>query len=182
MKKYISSVKLKIVQAMIIGCCFTVFSTGAAFAETGSKDEQPTEIQTTKSGDVLLQKQTEIDKYVFETHRDELEKKGITVTHTGPQSEYVEIGITPYNDTNAEYLYEIFGREIVKVVEGQQAVTLGTAVASNNSPVVTSASSSNADIAKSNSSNPFSLVYTLAGVVLLGVVIFITRKLRVAKR
>ncbi|ABR47685.1 copper amine oxidase domain protein [Alkaliphilus metalliredigens QYMF] len=72
----------------------------------------------------MLQKQREIDKYLFEDHAEEINKKGFMVTHTGPYDDYVEIGITPYNEENATYLYDIFGEDNVKIVEGQQAITL----------------------------------------------------------
>ena len=38
--------------------------------------------------------------------------------------DYVEVGITPYNDKNVDYIYDIFGKDQVKVVEGFQATTL----------------------------------------------------------
>lgn len=72
----------------------------------------------------IFQKQREIDKYLFEDHAEAILKKGFSVTHTGPFDGYVEIGITPYSEENAKYLYDIFGKEQIKVVEGQQAYTL----------------------------------------------------------
>ena len=51
------------------------------------------------------------------------------VTHTGPRDGFIEIGITPYSEEYAGYLYGIFGSDMVKVVEGQQAVTLPLAAA-----------------------------------------------------
>ena len=51
----------------------------------------------------------------------DIEEKGFTVSHTVPTEEYVEIGITPYTEENAQYLYSIFGKEQVKVVEGELA-------------------------------------------------------------
>lgn len=72
----------------------------------------------------LYQKHREIDKYVFEDHADEIRLQGFGVTHTGPRNGFIEIGITPYSEEYAGYLYGIFGSDMVKVVEGQQAVTL----------------------------------------------------------
>jgi len=34
------------------------------------------------------------------------------------------IAIDPYDEANAEYLYLIFGKDRIKVVEGQRAVTM----------------------------------------------------------
>lgn len=72
----------------------------------------------------LYQKHKEIDKYVFEDHADEIRLQGFGVTHTGLRDGFIEIGIMPYSDEYADYLYEIFGSDMVKVVEGRQAVTL----------------------------------------------------------
>jgi hypothetical protein len=72
----------------------------------------------------LYQKHREIDKYVFKDHADEIRLEGFGVTHTGPRDGFIEIGITPYSEGYADYLYEIFGGDMVRVVEGRQAVTL----------------------------------------------------------
>ena len=72
----------------------------------------------------LYQKHREIDKYVFVDHADEIRLQGFGVTHTGPRDGYIEIGITPYSEEYAGYIYGIFGSDMVKVVEGKQAVTL----------------------------------------------------------
>ena len=72
----------------------------------------------------LYHKHREIDRYVFDDHAEELRLKGFGVTHTGPRDGFIEIGITPYSEEYADHLYEIFGSEMVKVVEGRQAVTL----------------------------------------------------------
>lgn len=72
----------------------------------------------------MIEKQKEVDDYVFVQHQDELAEKGIMVTHTAPLENTVEIGIIPYTEENISYLQEVFGVEAVTVVEGQQAVTL----------------------------------------------------------
>jgi hypothetical protein len=104
--------KLKVLMSIIMVVCFSIFTAGATFANS----------------DAILEKQKEIDTYVFEEHSDEIAEKGITVTHTSPGENAVEIGITPYNEDNADYFYGIFGKEKVKVVEGIQATTMGTGV------------------------------------------------------
>ena len=115
-------------KSLAMGICLTLLFAGVAYAGqtepasgsgtsgyAGKNTENPKEV---------LEKQSEIDQYVFETNADDIAAKGFKVTHTGPFETYVEIGITPYREDNAEYLYGIFGRELVKVVEGQQAVIL----------------------------------------------------------
>jgi len=96
----------KLVKAFIIGICVSTLSTGIAFAEDSK----------------LIQKQSEIDKYVFEEHVAEIAEMGFAVTYTGVTDDFVEIGITPNNETNANYLYKIFGTEMVTVIEGDQSL------------------------------------------------------------
>ncbi len=125
-------IKSKFVRAFILGIGLTVFSSTAAFAATDigagqsgviGVEGKTVQAEPTIDSD-LLQKQGEIDAYVFKTHTSEIADKGITVTHTGPMDNYVEIGITPYSEESAEYFYGIFGKDKVKVVEGQQAVLM----------------------------------------------------------
>jgi hypothetical protein len=185
MSKYMDNVKSRTVKVMMIGFCFTALWTGAAYAETGASNGQQSVLsQETGISDVLLQKQQEIDKYVFEQHADELVNKGITVTNTGPVGDVVEIGITPYNEANADYLYGIFGKEMVKVVEGQQAVTLGSGseAAAN---VATSADVAKvAGAAKAAEAGIPSLIiaiFILAAVLIVGGSAFMVRRQRMAK-
>jgi hypothetical protein len=79
----------------------------------------------------VLDKQAEIDKYLFEDHAGEIAALGFTVTHTAPMETYVEISITPYTEENANYLCGIFGSGMVKVVEGQQAIPYGEEIYSS---------------------------------------------------
>ena len=115
----------KLAVVMVLGGCLSVYSAGAAFAANASGSGQAAISQESQAVDPLLQKQQVIDRYVFEEHAQDLEKKGIRVTNTGVMGDYVEIGITPYSEENAEYLYGILGRDQVNIVEGIQAVTFG---------------------------------------------------------
>ncbi|WMJ88815.1 hypothetical protein [Anaerocolumna sp. MB42-C2] len=116
-------IKTKFMKAIMLGLCVSVLSTGVAFAET--IDSKSAEVTAQDSGidSELLKLQSEIDQYVFIDHFKEIEKMGFTVTHTVPADHYVEIGITPYSDENADYLYDIFGNEKVKVIKGEEAVS-----------------------------------------------------------
>jgi hypothetical protein len=115
------------INAIIIGTCILVNSMAGVYADT-STTEAPVsiQIQQASSEDELTQKQNEIDRYVFEKHAKDFADKGIIVTNTGVIGEYVEVGIAPFNEENSNYIYEIFGKDKVKVVEGVQAVTLGS--------------------------------------------------------
>ncbi len=75
------------------------------------------------SNEDMIAKQAEIDKYIFEDHAQELEAKGISVTHTAPLETTVEIGILPYTQETIDYFNELFGEEALTIVDGQMAVT-----------------------------------------------------------
>lgn len=129
MKTTIDGMKGKMMKALVICGCTALFTTGAAFAESGngaSSVMNPNDSVSYTVGaddDALLQKQREIDTYLFETHADELAKEDFKVTHTAPSAGRVQIGITPYSEGNAQYLYDIFGEDEIFVVEGEQAYT-----------------------------------------------------------
>ncbi|HEX2947550.1 MAG TPA: hypothetical protein VHT96_16555 [Clostridia bacterium] len=76
-------------------------------------------------------KQSEIDKYLFDEHKAEIAAKGITVTYTVASSDFVEIGIMPFNKENEEFIYQALGRDQVKVVEGAQAIAYSTGSAND---------------------------------------------------
>lgn len=134
--------KSKFAKAAILGMCITILSATTTLAavsgggQSSASQGQQTDVMITDTGsrgsiepspalsEPILKKQSEIDKYLFEEHKEELAKKDIVVTHTAPNEKYIEIGITPYNEENAEYLYKIFGKDMVTVVEGKQAITM----------------------------------------------------------
>ena len=118
-------IKNKAIHAMIIGTCIFASSLSGVYADTTALDTPLSiQIEQVNSSDPLMQKQSEIDRYVFEKSAKDFADKGITVTNTGVTGDYVEVGITPYNDKNADYIYDIFGKDQVKVVEGFQSTTL----------------------------------------------------------
>lgn len=169
--------------AFIFGVCLTVFSSAAAFAGTGAAEAATAKVQAGVkaqpgegmmnimegsagsgiSGEVqpaapvseaMLKKQDEINKYLFEQHKDEIKQLGFTVTHTAPFENYVEIGITPYNETNAKALYNVFGRDMVKIVEGAQAVTLVNQTTASNTVGSKIAESAEAVSAETTETDP----------------------------
>lgn len=140
--------KLKLSKALILGVCLTLASASAVYASDGLIAEKANASSLTVASIMvapdtpvsspanpgqeidpdLLKLQQQIDQFVFEQHLGEFADQGFSVTHTGPMDSYVEIGIQPYSDKSAEYLYSMFGKERVKVVEGQFASTLAADV------------------------------------------------------
>ena len=127
--------KSKLIKALLAAICLAFLSSGAALASaSGDAVESPQPDEPTRILDrepyvepyseEILNKQREIDQYLFVDSVDHLVKQGIRITHTSPHEDFVEIGITPYTQESANYLYDIFGTELVQVVEGRQATTL----------------------------------------------------------
>lgn len=107
------------------GCMF-VLAAGSVWA-VPENDASPRASVAAATEDELSAKQAEIDAYVFGTGQEDIAEQGFSITHTGVVGGMVEVGITPYDETYADFLYEKFGRESVVVVEGEQAVLFGAA-------------------------------------------------------
>jgi|GEM_PF-1884470 hypothetical protein len=76
------------------------------------------------ASEALRDKHREVDEFLFKQHNGSFPERGFTVTHTGPVGDRIEIGIYPYEEADAEFLLEVFGDELVSVVEGVQAIPL----------------------------------------------------------
>lgn len=163
-------------KTLAMGLCMISIFSGTALAKSGNPKSVAVLSQSTGTDNAMIDKQAEIDKYVFEEHADEIEKKGFIVIHTGPFDNYVEIGISPFTQENADYLYEIFGREHVKVVEGQQAQLMTMTGGVNTTAVATTA----AVEGKKSASIP--AVYTMAGFLVIGGAIFALGRHKAVKK
>lgn len=118
--------RAKLLKALALGLCMSALFTGAAYAQSGGGTSSSFRGEISAEDKVLFDKQLEIDRYLFADHVKEVEKKGIQVNYTGVADTYVEIGISDYSDDKADYLYNIFGKDIVKVVAAEQAVLYNT--------------------------------------------------------
>lgn len=119
--------KFKTLRALIWGIGITVLLSNVAFAETNEDNKSVDKIsQIAVVDEELAKKQEEIDYTVFNKKSKEIEEKGFTVVSTGMVDKFIEVRIEPYNEENAEYLYNILGRDMVKVVDGEQAELLNS--------------------------------------------------------
>lgn len=112
----------KLLKVMAFGLCMSALISGTAFAQSIEGSAPTSRGELSSEDKALFDKQLEIDRYLFADHVKEIEEKGIIVSYTGVADTYVEIGISPYTDKNTNYLYELFGKDIVKVVKAEQAV------------------------------------------------------------
>jgi hypothetical protein len=169
MKVITSKIKSGLIKTFILVSCLSFILPNTAFATANNGEEFKVQTLSVTDNNSILQKQQEIDKYVFETHTKDIEKKDFKVTHTSPDGEVVEVGINPFTDANADYLYSIFGKDKVRVVIGDQSVIMQTGVTTTSVDV-----KSTKEPAKSPT-----LLYLTAGVVLAGGALLIANKRRV---
>ncbi|GGM27829.1 hypothetical protein GCM10011351_12160 [Paraliobacillus quinghaiensis] len=124
--------------------------------------------QTAANEGDILQKQGEIDQFLFEENNVDLEERGIFVTHTRPFEDTIEVGISPYTEDHAAYLYAELGKDNITVVNGEHAETFTSGQA--DSDVVTT------DVAEESSNPSYLWLYILVGVIIIGGGLFLLKK------
>lgn len=119
--------KAGILRTIVLGGSLLVFSASSALAA----NDTPVSNSTSVSSDIashavqeipaaLLEKQRAIDEYLAGEGAAELKARGFAWTFTGISEKEVQIGITPYSDENAQFLYDKFGTDQILVVESEQ--------------------------------------------------------------
>jgi hypothetical protein len=120
-------IKKNLIKTFALGLCISALFAGAAnagvaYAQSGGGTSPGLRGTVSSEDSALFEKQKEMDHYLFDEHVQEIEKLNFEIIYTGVADTYVEVGITPYTEENAKYLYDIFGDELVKVVDTQEAV------------------------------------------------------------
>jgi hypothetical protein len=122
-------IKKNLLKTVMLGLCMATITTGSAYA-TLAEDTTPSATEeVSDQTKALFAKQGEIDKLLFETNAKEIEKLGFMVNYTGVVENDIEIGISPYNEDNANYIYELVGKDGVKVIEFDQSVLYASGAA-----------------------------------------------------
>lgn len=124
-KKFLKKVAIGLsIAALFIGTA----NIGTAFAQSGGGTSSASRGTVNPQDSELFEKQREMDMFLFVDNIKEIEEMGFQVIYTGVSDSFVEVGITPYNDEYAAYLYDEFGTEIVKVVDTEEVVIYDTPV------------------------------------------------------
>ncbi len=115
--------KFKFLIVFVLGIVISLLSSNIAFAESKNEDNNSVGeiIQIAVVDEELAKKQEEVEDIVYNKNSKEIQEKGFVVLSTGMVNKFVELRIEPYNEENAEYLYSVLGRDMVKVVGGEQA-------------------------------------------------------------
>lgn len=171
MRKSFFTKKSNFFRCLALSFCLIFVSSTTAFASDNTTKVLTTQNEISTNDKVLLEKQSEIDKYVFEDHAKEIISKGIQITHTGQVNNYVEVGITPYTKENADYLYNIFGTDKVKIVEGVKAQLMNEA----------STTTVAVDTNQTTSSKLNPIIFSLVGLIGVGAISLIIYRKRAMK-
>lgn len=121
--------RAKLMKAILMGLCISAFTTGIAYAQSieGAGASAAYYGEVSAELQALIDRQAEVDKVLFkEELYKKLEEKGIKVFYTGINVDVIEIAIAPYSDENAAYLYDILGKEDIKVVAGEESILYAT--------------------------------------------------------
>lgn len=118
--------KIQLIKTVMLGLCLSTLYTGVTYASTIDNKAAEVTIKDIAPGTDLSKLQNDIDQYVFTDHTADIEKQGFQVTQTVVTNGYVEIGITPFSDENANYLYDLFGKDNVKVVKSDEVKVFKT--------------------------------------------------------
>ncbi len=115
-------IKKHLMKAVLLGLFISTLYTGSAYAmEVSSPSSVGTE-EATPELQALYDKQAEIDAILFKTNASDLEAKDIFVNYTGVTGDYIEVGIATYSDEKADFIYELVGKDQVKVVEFDDSI------------------------------------------------------------
>lgn len=131
--------------------------------------------------DAIFDKLDSVNNLLFEVNAKDLEAKGIAIMSTQATETAVEIGILPYTKENVNYIKDIVGKDLIKVLEGKEPelmATSGMAVdpVLEDGKVVATAYDSNIDPVKLTSDSDKSktngrpspvVILSIAGVIIL---------------
>lgn len=122
-----------LIKKITIGLCMAALfiastNAGTAFAQSAGGTSPASAGAASAEDSLFYEKQREMDQFLFIDHADEIEKLGFKVIYTGIAENHIEVGITPYNDEFAAYIYDQFGTEWVKVVDTEEVVLYDTPV------------------------------------------------------
>jgi hypothetical protein len=115
-------IKKNLLKTVMLGLFMATITTGSAYA-TLAEDTTPSATEeVSEETKALYAKQGEIDKVLFEANAKAIEELGFMVNYTGVVENYIEIGISPYSEDNANYIYELVGKDGIKVIEFDESI------------------------------------------------------------
>ncbi len=119
--------KKKLLKTFALGLCMSslfagTMNMGTAYAQSGGGVSPSFGGTYSQDYNILYEKQKELDQVLFVDNAKEIEKRGFKVIYTGVADNYVEVGISPYSEENAAYLYGLILDDQVKIVASEEIV------------------------------------------------------------
>lgn len=74
----------------------------------------------------IFDKLYEVNDLLLDVNAKALEDKGLSIMTTVATETAVEIGVLPFTQENANYIYELVGKDLVNVVEGKEPELMAT--------------------------------------------------------
>ncbi|MDD4112945.1 MAG: hypothetical protein PHC56_07935 [Herbinix sp.] len=120
-------IRRNLLKTFALGLCMSALfagriDLGTAYAQSGGGTSPTHRAATYSEDNALFEIQAKMDQYLFVDHVEDIEAMGFKVIYTGVADTYVEVGITPYNDEYAAFIYDEFGNELVKVVDTEEVI------------------------------------------------------------
>ncbi len=122
-------IKKNLLKTVMLGFCMAALTTAPAYAMLAEEPAPSVTEDASPETKALYAKQGEFDKILFETNSKAIEDLGFMVNYTQVVEDYIEIGISPFSDANADFIYELVGKDGVKVVEFDQSIIYAGGIA-----------------------------------------------------
>lgn len=121
-------IRRNLIKTFAFGLCMSALfaggiNTNTAFAQSIGGETSAYGGAVSYEDKILFETQAEMDQFLFVKHVKEIEAMGFKVIYTGVADTYVEVGITPYKQEYADFIYDEFDSGLVKVVDAEAAVT-----------------------------------------------------------
>ncbi len=122
-------IKKNLLKTVMLGFCMAALTTAPAYAMLAEDPSTSVTEEASPEAKALNAKQVEFDKILFEDNLKAIEDLGFMVNYTQVVEDYIEIGISPFSDANADFIYELVGKDGVKVVEFDQSIIYAGGIA-----------------------------------------------------
>ena len=120
--------------------------------------------------EAVMKIQIELDKHMMKENGKIFTDKGFNIYKTLPNEDYLEIGISPYNEENANFIYQILGKDNARVVEVPESELVYNTLAAESSIEEDAVLYTNDKNAEDSKSQPFKnpMVLGLGALAVLG--------------
>lgn len=114
--------KIKVVE----GVDNIMYALGNESALEGESTKASEPVISDEFDSAIFDQLDKVNNLLFEVNAAKIEAKGLAIMSTAATATAVEIGILPYTEENAAYIYDIVGKDLISVVEGKEPELMAT--------------------------------------------------------